>query len=106
MQQRAAKSSASKLDKAIEAYVKFSTALLLRMNIEPPSDGHEDPELDVEAQFGQRARQGAQQSTVNNKCLSGWCWCKSSDYIALFSYPCPHRPKDVLPWRCVAMKTK
>ena len=76
MQQTAAKRS--KMEKAIEAYVSFSTALLLRMNIEPPPDGHEDPELDVEAQFSQRAGHGAQHSTVNNKCLSGWCWCKSS----------------------------
>ena len=64
------------------------------MNIEPPPDGHGDPELDVEAQFSQRAGQGARQSTINKKCLSGWCWCKSSDYIALFSYPCPHYTQE------------
>lgn len=78
VQQTAAKRSSSKVNKAIEAYVSFSTAHLLRMNIEPPPDGHEDPELDVEAQFSQRAGHSAQQSTVNNKCLSGWCWCKFS----------------------------
>jgi len=47
------------------------------MNIEP-IDAHEDPELDVEAQFSRQAVRGAQAAIVKKKklqCVSGWLWC-------------------------------
>ena len=72
----------------VEAYISFSTAHLLRMNIEPVN-GHEDPELDVEAQFGHHAVRGAQAAIANKKklqCVSGWLWCESPLHLVPHMY--------------------
>ena len=48
------------------------------MNIEP-ANKHEDPELDVEAQFSRRAVRGQQRTIAKKRqlhCVSGWLWCK------------------------------
>lgn len=88
VQQPASKPS-SGVDAMVETYVSFSTAHLLRMNIEP-IDAHEDPELDVEAQFSRQAVRGAQAAIVKKKqlqCVSGWLWCKSDTRSPLCLVP-------------------
>lgn len=79
----------SKKDRAIESYVSFSTAHLLRMHIEPRSQ-LPDPELDVEAQFSShaiRSQQKAISKRQRKQCVSAWFWCigviQAILYIAL-----------------------
>lgn len=50
----------------------------LRKYIEPKSD-QQDPELDVEAQFGRTAVRSAQHAIQKKhrlQCISGWLWCE------------------------------
>lgn len=64
-------------DACVTTYTDLSIALRLRAFIYPP-EPLQDPELDVEAQFGRAAVSRAQkelETSRKKQCLSGWMWC-------------------------------
>ncbi len=71
-------SQPSRREELVERYVSYSIAHHLRKYIEPRSE-QQDPELDVEAQFGRSAVRSAQTAIQKKRalqCISGWLWCK------------------------------
>ncbi len=71
-------SQPSRREELVERYVSYSIAHHLRKYIEPRSE-QQDPELDVEAQFGRSAVRSAQTAIEKKRalqCISGWLWCK------------------------------
>ncbi len=66
------------IDKFVNSYVSYSVANNLRKYIIPKHE-EQDPELDVEAQFGRNAVRTAQMAIAKKKrmqCINGWLWCK------------------------------
>ena len=67
------------VNKLINRYVSYSLPRQMRKYVEPRSE-RQDPELDVEAQFGRGAVRDAQRNIERKKRLrhiSAWLWCES-----------------------------
>lgn len=65
-------------EKFVNSYVSYSIANQLRKYIVPQHE-EQDPELDVEAQFGRDAVRNARSAIAKRKrlqCTSGWLWCE------------------------------